>query len=330
MFEGDLYVFYIGNTVGFPESLSKIWYRGMFLEKALTNRKYNHVHPQNKIPSCLLQLLRESVNLLISNLKLTSLEPKVCALWVLFLFLSLLPCFHRSPSSIFCVEAGKRQVIEDLMGRAALSHRCSMATVGIDFHVKLFTLRSGASVKMQLWDSAAQGAYLNAMSAFLRGASVRDLGDGCCNHRGGGHLSPRVLRSTCFILVFCFFLLYRKAIAFVYNASNRDSFDFVVNWVSRLEDRAAWQCALIATYDNNRPVVVSEEEASNFSKRHGIRFSGSESRLSTAEVFKEFADSIYFKHVTESVEKTKVVEPSLDAAGHVKLKTTSDKGCVIV
>jgi hypothetical protein len=129
--------------------------------------------------------------------------------------------------------AGKFHIIRCLIGEAAHSHRCSMAAVGMDFHIKMFTADDGARVKMQLWDSSCQAAYRHATSSYLRGAS---------------------------------------AVAFAYNRRDRDSFDFIVNWIRRLDEPAALHCVIIVTDEGSGPIVVLEEEGINLANHHAMLY----------------------------------------------------------
>ncbi|PAA53536.1 hypothetical protein BOX15_Mlig018981g1 [Macrostomum lignano] len=108
----------------------------------------------------------------------------------------------------------------------------AIPTIGVDFKIVKNEI-DGSSIKCQIWDTAGQERFRTIISSYYRGCAGALL---------------------------------------VFDASNRDSFDSCERWLQELRASApeSMSVVLVANKSDSDEAAVTQEEAAEFAKSHGV------------------------------------------------------------
>lgn len=118
------------------------------------------------------------------------------------------------------------------------------ATIGVDYRVKVTTLLDGTMVKLSIWDTAGQERFRTLTPNFYRGA---------------------------------------HGAVVVFDVSNRESFDRLVNWMEELKMFSNHQdmvCLLVGNKIDHLTRQVSREEGLRFARMYHMPYAESSAKTS--------------------------------------------------
>jgi len=128
-----------------------------------------------------------------------------------------------------------------------------ISTIGVDFKVKTIVINS-KTVKLQMWDTAGQERFRTITSSYYRGA---------------------------------------HGILVVYDITNKESFDSIINWLSEIEQFSKHKPAIICIGNKNDLPnrEVSKKTAETFLKTINIDYyeTSAKTRLNLNDIFEDLA-----------------------------------------
>ena len=137
-----------------------------------------------------------------------------------------------------------------------------VATIGIDYKIKEVEI-DGLKLKLQIWDTSGQERFRSMTHTFLRSAN---------------------------------------GIAFVYDITNKKSFEGVKNWIKDAEsNNPGFEKVLIGNktdLEMNR--VISKDEAQKYSENHNFNYfseTSAKNGFNAKEVFIQAAKVLYLEHL---------------------------------
>ncbi|CAH8465137.1 unnamed protein product [Schistosoma guineensis] len=133
------------------------------------------------------------------------------------------------------------------------------ATIGVDFKVKLVTVPDGTKIKLSIWDTAGQERFRT--------------------------LTPNVYRGS-------------HAAVFVFDVSNRESFDHLTSWMEELKtysDNPNMIKLLVGNKIDNISREISREEGLRFARLYSMPYAETSAKTSEGvnQLFSDVVTRIY-------------------------------------
>ncbi|KAK8871872.1 hypothetical protein M9Y10_007617 [Tritrichomonas musculus] len=137
-----------------------------------------------------------------------------------------------------------------------------MPTIGVDFKTKCINIE-GATVKLQVWDTAGQEKFRSITKAYFRGA---------------------------------------HGILVVFDLSNRDSFDKTQDWINSIKESDDSIDLIIIGNKCDLQREVSIEEAQDFAAGYNVRYfeTSAKDNTNVNEAFQYLSTQIYHKLYSEN------------------------------
>ena len=111
-----------------------------------------------------------------------------------------------------------------------------MSTIGLDYRLKTMTLKSGKTVKLQIWDTAGQDRFRAITKNYYKGAN---------------------------------------GIILIYDVTNKQTYDNVSNWISQIQEEVSKDVIIYIAgnkIDMEEERKVKTEEGQKIADEHGFPF----------------------------------------------------------